>query len=138
MYGWNHAVTRPNTVTWVYEKLMRGESVELVDDVTENPLYNIQAGRALWAMAGKKPSGIFHLAGRDAVNRFEFGRMIAETFGLDASLIKRVSSARFPGIAPRPPNTTLAVRRMEKELGVKAVTLRDGLRDMKKTMKVRP
>ncbi len=137
MYGWNHPVTRPNTVTWIYEKLQRGETVELVDDVMENPLYNLQCGDALWAMVAKRPDGIFHVAGKDRCNRYQFGLKIAKAFGLDASLIKRVDSSRFPAIAARPPNTTLSVKRMEKELGVKAVLLADGLADMKKRMRIK-
>lgn len=137
MYGWNHPVTRPNTVTWIYEKLQRGESVELVDDVTENPLYNLQCGDALWAMVAKRATGILHVAGKDHFNRYEFGLKIANVFGLDASLIKRVDSSRFPAIAARPPNTTLSVKRMEKELGVRAVRLEDGLKDMKTRMRVK-
>ena len=134
MYGWNRMVTRPNPATWIHEKLIKGEAVELVDDVRENPLYNHQCGEALWAVVRKRPTGIFHLAGRDSVNRWQFGRKVAETFGLDASLIKRVSSSRFPSIAPRPKNTTFSVTRMEKELGVRALTLAEGLAAMKRDM----
>lgn len=137
MYGWNHAVTRPNIVTWVCQTLHRGDKVELVDDVTENPLYNLQCAEALWAVVEKRPSGVFHVAGKDACNRYEFGRKIAEIFGLDASLITRVNSSHFPDIAKRPPNTTLSVTRMETELGVPAVRLEDGLKSMKASMRVR-
>ena len=137
MYGWNHAVTRPNPATWIHEKLLRGEAVEMVDDVTENPLYNIDCGRLLWAIAAQRPAGVVHAAGGDAVNRWQFALKVAEVFGLDASLVKRVSSDRFPGIAARPPNTTLSTRRMERELGVKPRTVEDGLRAMKAAMRVR-
>ncbi len=134
MYGWNHSVTRPNPATWIYEKLMRGETVSLVDDVYENPLYNVQCGHALWAAIRKRPPGVFHLAGKDSVNRYTFGREVARAFGLDASLIARVTSKAFPGIAPRPRNTTFVTARMEKELGVKPMTLREGLTAMKAAM----
>lgn len=137
MYGWNHPVTRPNTVTWIYEKLQRGEAVELVDDVTENPLYNLQCGDALWAMVKKRTGGIVHVAGKDHCNRYEFALKIAKVFGLDASLIKRVNSKRFPDIAKRPPNTTLSVKRMVSELGVPAVRLEEGLKSMKALMRVK-
>jgi dTDP-4-dehydrorhamnose reductase len=137
MYGWNHPVCRPNTVTWVFDKLMRGEAVDMVDDVTENPLYNLQAAHALWAMIRKKPSGIFHVAGRDVVDRCRFALQIAKVFGLDAALIRRVKSSRFPDIAPRPPNTTLLTKRMEKELGVAPMGLREGLESMKRKMRIK-
>jgi dTDP-4-dehydrorhamnose reductase len=136
MYGWNHAVTRPNPATWIYEKLLRGEAIDMVDDVTENPLYNVECGKVLWAIAAKRPAGIVHAAGKDACNRYQFARKVAEVFGLDASLIRRVSSKSFPGIAARPPNTTLLTRRMERELGVKPVTVEAGLRAMKAAMRI--
>ncbi len=137
MYGWNHAVTRPNPATWIYEKLMRGESVSMVTDVHENPLYNISCGRALWAAIAKRPKGIIHLAGKDSVDRREFALAVAEAFGLDASLVKGVTSKAFPGIAKRPKNTTFVTARMERELGVKPMGLREGLAAMKAAMAAR-
>lgn len=134
MYGWNHAVTRPNPATWIYEKLMRGEAVSMVTDVHENPLYNISCGQALWAAIAKRPAGIFHLAGRDSVNRYEFALAVASAFGLDASLVKPVTSKAFPGIAARPKNTTFVTTRMERVLGVKPMGLREGLAAMKAAM----
>ncbi len=131
MYGWNHAVTRPNPATWIYEKLMQGETVSMVTDVRENPLYNISCGSALWAVIAKRPSGIFHLAGRDEVDRFEFALAVAEVFGLDKSLIRPVTSKSFPGLAARPKNTTFVTARMERELGVRPTGLREGLAAMK-------
>ncbi len=137
MYGWNHIATRPNPATWIYDKLMRGERVQLVGDVFENPLFNIPCGKAMWAMIKKKPSGIFHLGGKDTVNRHQFGLAIAKVFGLDAALIDKVGSDAFPGIAPRPPKTSFVVARMEKELGVPAVALEDGLKAMKDSLVLR-
>jgi dTDP-4-dehydrorhamnose reductase len=134
MYGWNRVVTRPNPATWIHEKLMRGEAVELVDDVRENPLYNIQCGRALWAALRRQPKGIIHLAGKDTINRWQFGLKVAEVFGLDKSLIKRVCSSRFPSIAARPPNTSFKTARMRRELGIEPMTVEEGLRDMKTHM----
>lgn len=137
MYGWNHAVTRPNPATWIYEKLMRGEAISMVTDVHENPLYSISCGHALWAVIAKRPSGIFHLAGRDKVDRHEFALAVADAFGLDRSLVKPVTSKAFPGIAARPKNTTFVTKRMERELGVRPMGLREGLAAMKAAMAAR-
>ncbi|MBI4375860.1 MAG: SDR family oxidoreductase [Elusimicrobia bacterium] len=136
MYGWNHVVTRPNTATWIYDKLLKGESLKLVDDVYENPLYNIQCARALWACVERKPGGVFHLAGKDTLNRHEFGLKLAGVFGLDASLIEAVDSSHFPSIAPRPPNTSFVTERMERELGVSPMTVEQGLAAMKDSMEI--
>ncbi len=131
MYGWNYAASRPNFVTWIYNKLLNGEGIRLVDDVTENPLYNLQCGRALWTVLQKRPSGIFHFAGADRVNRYQLGIQVASTFGLDASLIEAVKSSFFQNIVVRPSDTSFVTDRMEKELGIKAMSLADGLDHMK-------
>jgi len=136
MYGWNHPVCRPNTATWIYDKLLRGESISLVTDVHENPLYNLQCGHALWAVVRKRPRGVFHLAGRDTVSRYEFGWNLASVFGLDSTLLRPVRSSFFKDIAPRPPDTTFITRRMERDLGIAPMTLEKGLRDMKTSMRV--
>ncbi|MBI5625580.1 MAG: SDR family oxidoreductase [Elusimicrobia bacterium] len=136
MYGWNHVVTRPNTATWIYDKLLRGERIHMVTDVFENPLFNLQCGRAVWAAVRKKPQGVVHVAGKDKVNRWQFALKVAQVFGLDAKLVTPVKSSFFPGIAPRPRNTTLATERMRRELGVAPMTLEEGLLHMRSAMRV--
>lgn len=130
MYGWPHAMGRPNPVTWVIDSLERGETIHVVDDVFENPLYNVSAGRAIWAVLDRDIRGVIHLAGRDVVSRYELALAVARIFELDESRIRRVSSAYFPAIAPRPRNTTLVTARMESELHVPPSTLEEGLRHM--------
>lgn len=137
MYGWNHLVCRPNPATWIFEKLLRGEAVEMVDDVYENPLYNRQCAQLLWQVLRRRPSGVIHAAGKESLNRYEFALKVARVFGLDASLIKRVDSSRFPGIARRPPNTTFLTQRMRHEFGVEPLDVEQGLRLMKQAMKAR-
>ena len=44
------------------------------------------------------------------------------------------NSRAFPGIAARPPRTSFVVSRMEKELGVPAMTLDEGLKAMKDSL----
>lgn len=137
MYGWNHGVNRPNPATWMYEKLLRGEKLQVVDDVHENPLYNVQCAQALWAAVKIKLPGVLHLAGADAVNRHQFALTLAEVFGLDRKLIVAVKSSFFPEIAQRPKNTCFLTRRMSGELGIKPLKLSEGLRLMKASMGIK-
>lgn len=130
MYGWNHPAGRPNPATWLLDKLRQREVVHMVGDVYENPLYNLQCGEALWQVVERKPAGIIHVAGGEAVNRYEFALKLAAAFGLDGTQIKRVDSSFFPTIAPRPRNTSFLTERMEHELGIKPLTLGQGLQLM--------
>ena len=133
MYGWNRPETRKNPVSWMVETLRTGKPLKLVNDVFENPLYNIQCGKTIWAMLEKKPKGVVHIAGKDIMNRYDFGLKVAEVFGLDKNLIIPVDSSFFPEIAPRPKNTSFITRRMEKELGIDPMPAETALKDMLKT-----
>ena len=136
MYGWPHLMGRLNPVTWVVDALERGETLHVVDDVYENPLYNINAAQAIWAILGTDVSGIVHLAGPDIINRYEFARMTARIFELDESRIQAVPSEFFPQIAPRPRNTSLVTARMES-LGVQPSPIEQGLRLMAARARIR-
>jgi len=130
MYGWNHPTGRLNFVTWVLQELRRGRPLHLVTDVYENPLHYHQLSLAVWALVRRRLPGVFHVAGGEMVNRYQFARRIAEIFRLPASLITPVRSSFFPSIAPRPRNTTLAIQRMERELGIRPLDVASGLRAM--------
>jgi len=137
MYGWNHPECRPNPATWILERLRQGRPVEMVDDVFENPLFNLQCGEALWRIVERKPGGIFHLGGAETVNRHQFALRVAKAFSLDPSLVRAVPSSHFPGIAPRPRNTSFATEKMERELGVRPLTLEEGLLQMRERSEVK-
>lgn len=131
MYGWPHPSGRQNFATWVVKELRRGKRLHIVDDVQENPLHYHQMGRAVWAIAQRRLSGVFHVAGGESVNRYQFAREVANTFGLNPALLQPVSSDFFATIAPRPANTTLVTERMEQELEIQPMSLADGLRALR-------
>ena len=132
MYGWNHPTGRSNPVTWLLEKLKTGQNVNVVDDVWENPLYNRQCGESIWRTIEIRHGGKLHLAGADVLNRFQLAQLTSKVFGLDSGLITAVKSTSFPDLAPRPPNTSFSTHKMQELLGVKPVSVRAGLEDMKR------
>ena len=127
MYGWQPPGARTNPLAWIVENLRQGKQLHLVNDVFENPLWSDSGADGLWAVAHHGTSGIYHLAGRDVVNRFDLAIVIARTFGLDEQLIQPVESDFFPDIAPRPRNTSFVTLRAQRELGWQPVGLADGL-----------
>ena len=132
MYGWNDCHERSNPATWLIEKLKKKERVNIVNDIYENPLFNISCAEIIWTLVSTGKEGLYHVAGRDVVNRYELARAIADVFGLDSGLLNEVSSEFFPGLAPRPRNTSYDTSKIEKELGVKTLGLKEGLGLMKK------
>ena len=131
MYGWPNKNGRPTWALWVIENLRQGKKLNMVNDVYENPLLSQSCAEGIWAVVQRGEHGIYHLAGRDVVNRYEFARIIAQVFGLDESLIQSVASDFFADLAPRPKNTSYVTHKMESGLGMKPVGIRDGLTYMR-------
>ena len=130
MYGWAYPQSRANPASWLVAKLSNGEEIKLVTDVYENPLYYIQCGNMLWQALELKPSGVIHAAGREKINRYEFGLKVAKIFGFTDSKISPVDSSFFPSIAPRPKNTTFDVTKMQAKLKIHPLSIDEGLIDM--------
>lgn len=133
MYGWNDERERSNTVTWLIEKLKKREKVNMVNDVYENPLFNRSCAEIIWSLINSGKEGLYHVAGKDVVNRFEFANLIAEVFYLDKNLIKSVPSGYFTNLAPRPSNTSYDVTKVERELNIKLPRLKESLSLMRRT-----
>lgn len=105
--GWPLKGQRGNPLTFVVDKLRKGEKVMLVDDVYENPISAQSVADCCWSLLTNDRVGVFHVGGADRVSRVRLGHAIAEVFELDSDLIERASSADFSNLAPRPRDTTL-------------------------------
>ena len=131
MYGWNNPSERQNPVTWLLSKLMNAEAVHVVDDIYNNHLFVDNCADAIWAIVKLDKVGTYHIAGKDCISIYELALKTADVFELDKTLIKPVKSdfLKFP--APRPKNTCYVTDKMEKELGVRPLAIKEGLLYMK-------
>ena len=136
MYGWPYPGERDNPVVWWVRSLENGKPLKVVDNVYSKPLPAWSCAEVIWALIQQNRTGIFHAAGRDHLSLYQFAVLTAEIFDLDASLITPVPDSYFPEIAPRPQDTSFDTTKMETELGVKAVGVREGLMKMKAERKV--
>ncbi len=131
MYGWNNSNQRSNAVTWLLDKLRRGEDVNLVTDTYVNPVFNLQAAECLWKALFLGKTGIYHVGGGERVNRYLLGLKTAQVFGFETSFIKPVTSDFFPGIAQRMPDTTFDTSQMQRELKIRPLKILTGLKIMR-------
>ena len=101
VYGYAQHV-RANFVLWLVGKLRAGERVSIVDDQIGSPTLAENLAEMVIALAHSHENGVFNTAGADVLSRLEFSRRIAESFGLDASLIDPSTTASLGQAAPRP------------------------------------
>lgn len=131
MYGWPYDGERDNPVTWWVRSLEEGNPIRVVDNVFTKPLPAWSCAEVIWEVIRQNCTGIYHVAGRDHISLYQFSLATAEVFGLNSNLITPVPDSFFPEIAPRPKDTSFDTSKMESELGVRPVGVKEGLLRMK-------
>ncbi|HTX60701.1 MAG TPA: SDR family oxidoreductase, partial [Methanobacterium sp.] len=131
LYGWH---TNFNYVTWVINELKAENQINIVTDEYNSPTYADNAAEAILKIFTKDKRGIYHIAGDERINRFEFARNIAKVFELDKTLIKPIKSEDLIRKAQRPLDSSLSVEKAKNDLDVKLLNTKDGLKEMKKVI----
>jgi len=141
VFGWPGIYFRDNIVLKVLRKLRSGEALSLFNDQWNTPTYAPRAAflmldllakdRGTISMFEGEDKGIFHLSGGECVSRYEMGRLVADVFGLDETLIRPISIKEAGMSAPRPTMSCLSVAKVEAELNTSIPSLREALEDMR-------
>jgi dTDP-4-dehydrorhamnose reductase len=96
-------------------------------DEFRTPVHALLAARVLWELLETGARGIFHVAGRDRISRWELGLAVADRLGLPRSRLHPGSLRDFTGRPPRCPDVSLATDRLAARLGRPAPTLAESL-----------
>ncbi len=109
---------------WMSALLSR-QSLQLFTDEFRTPVSATTAAQGL-LMALKVAPGILNLGGNERVSRYEFGRLLAEVFEFDLSLLAPISQRDLPMAAPRAADVSLDSTKAI-ELGYNLAPLREQL-----------
>jgi len=124
LYGWNPA--KLNFATWIISELRQGRMINVLTDQYNSPTYSSDLARIILRL--KHETGLFHASGRERINRYSFALKIAETFDLDSSLIRSVTSDALSWKARRPQDSSLNVSKLSRI--VLPMNISEGLKHM--------
>ena len=124
LYGWNP--TRLNFATWIISELSQGRMINVLTDQYNSPTYASDMAGIILRL--KDETGLFHASGRERINRYSFALKIAETFDLDSSLIRSVTSDALSWKARRPQDSSLNVSKLSRI--VSPMNVSEGLKHM--------
>ncbi len=135
IYGWSpHG--RPSVAEWFLSRIEASQPTNGFADVVFSPILVQDLSDALLDLIDLDVSGIFHVAGREACTKYEFGRRVAAEFGLDPRFIRPVPFASAKLRAPRPLDTSLSVAKVTRVLGRQMPDVTDGLRGFRRLREV--
>lgn len=90
----------PRTV-WVVESVRQGQPITLFTDEIRCPVWLEQLAAALLELAAGDEGGVWHLAGPQALSRYQFGERLVRACGLDPAGITPGLSRESGQLRPR-------------------------------------
>jgi dTDP-4-dehydrorhamnose reductase len=112
---------------WVLGRLRDNEETPLFTDQHITPTRAGAAAETILEFCQKGSTGTFHVAAKDCVTPYEFGRELADLTGEPLTLLTKGRMADVERPAKRPKNTCLSVARTEAELERPQPTLKEDL-----------
>ncbi len=104
-----------NFVLRLVARLRAGERVRVPADQVSTPTWSDDLAQGVLAVAAF--GGIWHVAGPELLARDAFARVVADVFGLDASLIDAVATAALGQPASRPLRGGLRTDKLRLRIG---------------------
>jgi len=127
---------RPDFVKWVVTSLREGKQIRIVDDQINNPTFIDDIVSAIVKIIASKKTGIYHIGGKELLNRFDFTMRIADFFDLDKSLVERIKTEELNQPAKRPLKSGLITLKAETEIGYKPHKMEETFAILKKELKL--
>lgn len=130
IYGWNMQ-PKESLAEWMLGQLRQHSPFLGFEDAVFSPILANDLADCLREMMSSELQGVFHVAGREACSKYDFGRRLAGVFALDSSLVQPSSIRDSKLVAPRPLNTSLNTDKIARALGRSMPTLQSGLERFK-------
>lgn len=93
--------------SWLLDNLKAGKPVDAFIDIYNTPTSLNILGEGLDEIIKSKSNGLFHLAGLERINRFDFFKRIARHYGFDEGLIVPVKNKEDEESFMRPKDISL-------------------------------
>jgi len=118
---------RFNFAMWLVDELRAGREVRIVTDQVGSPTLADDLADACLELWKKGATGLYHVAGREAISRYDFALKVCDVFGFEKTMVKPIMTSELKQKAKRPQNSSLDVGRVEGVLGRKMMDVREGL-----------
>ncbi len=129
-FGWGTKI-RTSFSDWIIKALDRGSDLTMFNDVYFTPVLINDLVELVLALVERGGAGVFHVAGRDRLTKYDFAIKLAEIFEYPKDKISAISVEDFTFNAPRPKDMSLACEKAEEFLGTQMPSVEEGLKRLR-------
>jgi dTDP-4-dehydrorhamnose reductase len=115
-FGWSMSGRR-SLAEFFFNNLSEGRNVNGFTDVIFCPMWVTDLSRILIRMLENNLSGLYHVVGSQAIDKYRFGLEVARRFGLPENLILPLSVEDSDLTAKRSHNLWMSIHKLSTDLG---------------------
>jgi len=135
VFGWDPLTETPNAVMKAYFSISKSQKCVVQAFRWGTPTYVRDLAKAILELSDSNASGIFHIAGRTFINRYEWIRNICDALGWDTSLLVP-QHKNNSGITLRPVKIGLDTGKFSKNFRSRLSTLEEAIKLLKRDIAV--
>lgn len=122
IYGYDPEI-KLNFFLWILNSLRENKKISVVNDQYNNPTLAEDLARGTQLVFDNEKLGVFHFAGAEYLNRYDFAMAVADFFQLNKELITPIESRQLSQAAVRPRYGGLKIEKAITQLGYEASSL---------------
>ena len=127
VYGTADKLSRGNNVLWGRQALKKGNQLNIIDDQFRSPTLAEDLADACILAIKKRAKGVYNVSGKDIMSILEMVERMADFYGFDKSIIKRISTTALNQKAKRPFRTGFILDKAINELDYQPHSFEEGL-----------
>ena len=128
VYGRMSRTGKKGFPQFIIENLHKGVEVKAATDQYATPTLVDDLVRSLFALVSANAKGIFNIAGRDCISKYDFAKAICGEFGLDNGLLEPCEFSDLPQLGRRPLKVKFSAGKLRKYVAEVPVGVKEGLR----------
>ncbi|MDD5344049.1 MAG: SDR family oxidoreductase [Smithella sp.] len=132
VYGWERQ--GKNFICRLLKTLQNKNILKVPVDQMGNPTYAPNFAEAIIELVSNGIAGIYHIAGQDRINRYDFACEAAKIFGLDTEFIQPILTSDLGQPALRPLDAGMKVDKAKNILSTPLMGYKEGLCSMAATL----
>jgi len=134
LFGWPYPGQRDNFFSWAYKKLKTYTPISIVSTQFNSPTLGDDLAICLLQLRNHIDNEIYHTCGSERIDSYSYVQKIADLFGFDGNLIKKIDS--FHQKAQRPKDSSMNIDKIQEKLHYKFKNINDSLIFLRENMKL--
>ncbi|MGB1003278.1 MAG: SDR family oxidoreductase [Salibacteraceae bacterium] len=127
VYGFSPVAARPNIFSWVYNSVVSGIQINVVDDQMRTPTFVGDVIRLVALSINSHQIGVYNLGGENVISVFEFAMEIERQLRIDHKFVVPTKSAHTLGGELRPINSCFKNLKVKRDFNLCPIGIIEGV-----------